>query len=97
MKIAGIENGCPQQTCKSGKQIEDMSFAEIIDYLLYERQQLVLPSNSKSTFEEFTMRSLTTEDWKQLVSYITKCWYQYGDEGFIDDLLINELNLKIAH
>jgi len=71
--------------------IETMTFDQILDYLYYERECLVLPSASKKNFEAWLSKDISTETWKTMIPYILSKWYKYGDEGFLESDFISEL------
>lgn len=71
--------------------IESMTFDQILDYLYYKRECLVLPSASKENFEAWLSKDISNETWKIMIPYILSKWYKYGDEGFLDSDFMSEL------
>ncbi len=75
--------------------INNLSEQEILDYLLYHRNWLVLPSNTKKNFEDMFYMNLSGQKWKKFVKEITWEWNNNCDENFVNDfmeLLVSKSN-----
>jgi len=67
--------------------ITNLSNQEILDYLHYRRNWLVLPSNTKKNFEEMFELDLSGQKWHKFIKQITFEWNYNGDECFINDFM----------